>query len=150
MENQEMINKLNSLVKLDIDAVHAYDQAIQKIDLMEVRTRLEEFKSDHQRHIQDLSSKISGLGGTPPEYKRDFKGYLLQGFTALVSITGNEGALKAMQSNEKLTNKNYDDALSWDFSPDVKDLIRKNREDERRHLQYIEQCINMKVWEKAA
>ena len=52
------------------------------------------------------------LGGNPPKRSVDLKGLLLEGFTALRSVTGTEGALKAMQSNEKTTNKKYQEALA--------------------------------------
>jgi hypothetical protein len=53
-------------------------------------------RDDHKRHIELLASEIPTLGGTPPDYSPDFKGYLISGFTSLRSITGTEGALKAM------------------------------------------------------
>lgn len=147
MDTQEMVKKINSLVQLDIDAIHAYQQAIEKIDVDSVKTQLKQFESDHQRHVSELSQVVRRLGGQPPEFQRDFKGFLIQGFTAMRSVTGTEGALKAMKTNENITNRNYDDALSWDLPNDVKDVIRRNREDERRHLQYIEQAISGRFWE---
>ena len=82
------------------------------------------------------------LGDEPVELSRDFKGFLIEGFTALRSVTGTEGALKAMQGNEKLTNKRYEDALNIVGLPeDVLDIIRRNREDERGHLEYIERTL---------
>jgi demethoxyubiquinone hydroxylase (CLK1/Coq7/Cat5 family) len=78
------------------------------------------------------------------------KGYLIEGFTALRSMTGTEGALKAMRTNEKITNKNYDKALSQDLPADVAAIVRRNRDDERRHLEYIETALSNRVWETAA
>ena len=148
MNQTEMAKNLKSLVQLDIDAIHAYTQAIEKIDIQSVKTRLNEFKNDHQRHVESLTPFVQRFGGEAPKFSLDFKGYLIEGFTALRSITGTEGALKAMRTNEMLTNKNYDKALAWDLPKDVRQIVERNREDERRHLQYIEQCIKQCVWEK--
>ena len=52
-----------------------------------------------------------------------------------------------MRSNELLTNKTYDKARSWDLPADVRELIERNYADEQRHLAYIEQAIENKVWE---
>ncbi len=150
MDTNESISKLSSLVQLDIDAVHAYSQAIDSIDVPEVKSRLSDFRSDHERHIENLSQAIRQLGGEPPEFKRDFKGFLIEGMTSLRSVTGTEGALKAMRTNEGLTNSTYEKALEWDLSQDVRDIISKNREEERRHIQYIEDCIERQVWKTAA
>src|SRR6185437_7161094 len=132
--NRDLIKNLSSLVQLDIDAIHAYRQAIKEIDVQEIRQKLTEFEQDHENHVQNLSQQISQLGGEPPVFKQDFKGFLIEGFTALRSKTGTEGALKAMKGNEKLTNAVYDRALSWDLPLDVRSVVEKNRVDERRHL----------------
>lgn len=147
-QNKELIDHLISLVQLDIDAIYAYDQAIKEIDVQDIREKLTEFKNDHQQHVNDLSPFISQFGGQVPAFKPDFKGFLIQGFTALRSKTGTEGALKAMKGNEQLTNKKYDSALEWDLPENVRKVIVKNRDDERRHLQFIEQCLNDRSFEK--
>src|SRR5690625_4396391 len=111
MNTQEIIERLNSLIQLDVDAVGAYDQAIERIDTPSIQSDIMRFRDDHKRHITDLSTLVERLGGKPVEASPDFKGFLIEGFTALRSITGTEGALKAMKGNEELTNKRYEDAL---------------------------------------
>ncbi|MDF2530365.1 MAG: hypothetical protein K0Q57_1245 [Gammaproteobacteria bacterium] len=146
MKNQEIINKLTKLVQLDIDAAEAYKQALQKIDDMAIHTSLGQFRQDHFRHIDNLSAAIQELGGKIPDYKQDLKGYLIEGFTALRSVTGTEGALKAMQGNEKLTNRVYKEALQADMPAHILQLIQQNYADEQRHLKYIEQALETKPW----
>lgn len=150
MERSEMINKLGSLVQLDIDAIHAYQQAIRKIEVEDVKNQLTLFLGDHQRHVENISAEIRKMGGQPPQFSPDFKGFLLEGFTTLRSITGDEGALKAMQVNEKITNSTYDKALAWDLPSDILEIVKRNREDERRHLEYIDRAIQNRLWEKKA
>lgn len=144
---QKMINDLISLIHLDIDAIRAYDQAIEKIEIQSVKNQLKIFREDHFRHVTDLSAVVRKMGGIPPEFKKDFKGFVLQGFTALRSVTGTEGALNAMETNEKLTNSTYEKALNLQFSQDIRLIIERNREDERRHLEFIRRAIENKVWE---
>jgi len=150
MDSKETVKKLGSLVKLDTDAEHAYGQAIDEIKEANIRDTLIRFRDDHKRHVAELSVAIRELGETPPEHKRDVKGFLLEGFTAIRSKTSTEGALKAMHSNEKLTNKNYNKARQWDVSPSIKALLERNYEDERRHIQFIENALETKLWKKAA
>jgi len=141
MEKNEAVKRLNDLIKLDIDASHAYDQAIKEIDVTAVKDRITSFRDDHLRHVQDLSRLVRDMGGQPAEHTRDFKGYLIEGFTALRSKTGTAGALKAMKTNEQLTNKKYGDARSAGFDQTAMSVIEKNYDDEKRHLQYIEEAI---------
>ncbi|NLX03630.1 MAG: DUF2383 domain-containing protein [Phycisphaerae bacterium] len=147
MANQEMIDNLSSLAQVDIDAVHAYDQAIDQIDAddEQIREKLIEYRQDHQRHVAELASEIRDLGGTPPEYSRDFKGFLIEGFTALRSLTGTEGALKAMKSNEGLTNRRYDEARTWHLTGSAKGVVERGFQDEQAHLQFIEETLHARV-----
>lgn len=149
IEKKETLKHLEALIHLDIDAVHAYKAAIDRIDLVDVKAKLTEFREDHVRHIRDLSQLIVRFGGVPPKMTPDFKGFVIEGFTALRSMIGNESAIRAMKSNEMLTNKNYDKVLKVDFPTDVKTVIEKNRDDERRHLDYINKCIDVEVWTRS-
>lgn len=147
MQPDDVREQLSQLIQLDIDAIHAYEQAIEKIDAQGVRRTLEEFKEDHERHVTQLSNEVRNLGGEPPDLSQDIKGVLIEGFTALRSATGTEGALKAMLSNEKLTNRQYEKALQKGLPSNIDALVRHNREDERRHLEYIERALERKVWQ---
>ncbi|MEW6056255.1 MAG: DUF2383 domain-containing protein [Bdellovibrionota bacterium] len=147
METRELVSRLHTLVKLDIDAVRAYEQAMEKIEVVSIRNQLEQFKADHERHITELSEAIQRFGGEAPKMSPDLKGFLIEGFTALRSVTGTEGALKAMQMNEKLTNKTYEDAISWNVPADIRTVLVRGLDDERRHLEYIQHAIESRIWE---
>jgi rubrerythrin len=147
MDTKKMSKDLAALVQLDIDAIHAYDQAIDAIDLPMVKQQLRSFRDDHNRHVQTLSQVISRFGEKPPVFARDFKGFLIEGFTAARSVTGTAGALKAMRGNEHLTNRFYKNALALELPQDVKQIVQTNYEDEKRHLAYIEDAIEKRVWD---
>ncbi len=138
MDNKEIAKKLGSLAQLDIDAVHAYKEAIDKVEDPQVRENLVRYREDHERHISELSAEIRRLGETPPDFSPDFKGFFIQGFTSLRSMTGTEGALNAMHTNEKLTNKNYSEASGWNLPTNIQTIVNLAYEDEKRHLEYIE------------
>ena len=148
MDTKAVIALLRDLVHLDVDAIHAYDQAIKNIDVDAVRAQLERFKADHERHVTELSAAIVDLGGTAPQVRRDFKGFFIEGMTALRSAMGTEQSLRAMQTNEKLTNNQYDKASKMALPAHVDALIRRNLDDERRHLAYIEDAIARRAWEQ--
>lgn len=147
MDTKNAIDKLNKLIQLDIDAAEAYKQALKNIDNKEVFDTINQFCLDHERHIVELTQAIRNLGGTAIERSQDMKGFLIEGFTAIRSATGTEGALKAMKMNEKLTNYQYNEAVGFDFPVEIKSLIQKNYADEQRHLAYIENALATKPWE---
>lgn len=143
MEKEELIDRLNSLIQLDIDAIHAYCKAIDHITDREdddVRGKLAEFRDDHQGHVEKLSAIVSEKGGQPPN-SPDLKGLLIEGFTALRSVTGTKGALEAMEGNEKLTNKKYGETVDWDVPDNIKMVLKDNLLHEQRHLAYIQMVL---------
>lgn len=137
MQKEEIVKKLKSLVHLDIDAWHAYAQAIEKLDDAGVRHQFEKYQADHDRHVKELSELIRDLGADPPEFSRDFKGFFIEGWTALRSITGTQGVLAAMETNEKLTTHKYAEASELPFPADINAVVDSNYEDEKDHLAYI-------------
>lgn len=150
MDNKQISNKLEKLIKLDIDAVRAYEQALSNIDHAEIHHTISQFRDDHKRHIKELCEAVRNLGEEPPSDSPDLKGFFIEGFTAIRSATGTEGALKAMHTNEKLTTSTYEDALLWEVTPPIHAIIEKNYSDEQRHLQYIQQALDAKIWETAS
>ena len=78
------MTELNNLIQLDIDAIRAYQEAIDSSQDATVRGKLESFKGDHERHIADLSAVVEQLGGTPAQ-TRDLVGSLIEWFTAVRS-----------------------------------------------------------------
>ncbi|MFZ5476797.1 MAG: DUF2383 domain-containing protein [Myxococcota bacterium] len=139
MDNPAIVRLLNGLIQLDLDAIRAYRQALDAVSDADVYTHLAAFMADHDRHVRDLSRVIERHGGVPTAPRVDVTGFLLEGFTAVRSVTGTHGALAAMRANELLTNAGYDRALGTpDLPKDVHDLIRRHDEDEKRHLSWIQ------------
>ncbi len=137
----KLIDKLNDLIALDYDAVNAYESAIKRINSQQIREPLRQFQADHERHIRDLSAVVSQMGGKPRQ-RPDSKGFFIQAFTAVTSMMGDRAALMAMRGNEQLTNRTYDKALVDSVWPQsVRELIERNRDDERRHLAFVEQAL---------
>ena len=143
MEQKEIIERLNDLIQLDVDAVEAYDHAIRHVAFQDIRKRFRGFQEDHGAHIKNLTELVLQLGGTPVKAKPDLKGYLLEGFTTLMSLTGTKSALEAMKMNEKLTNRKYEEAAAWDLPEEVAKLLRVNLSQEQRHLSYIEELLSI-------
>ncbi len=145
--NDKTSRVLKSLVQLDYDAMQTYEQAIARVDFQPIREQLQRFHDDHDRHIRELSALLRANAEEPPERSRDFKGVVLEAMTLLRSVTGTEGALKAMHMNEKLTNKSYQEATEAGLPADAQSLVQKNYRDEQRHIRYIEQQLQEKPWQ---
>ncbi|OJU72820.1 MAG: rubrerythrin family protein [Alphaproteobacteria bacterium 40-19] len=140
--SQELfLDAVNSLIELDYDAVEAYEAAINRIDNPDYRSRLTEFKEDHQRHITELSELVRQHGNTPASGP-SMKQWLTKGKVVLANIIGDKAILKAMLDNEQDTCAAYQ-AMSErsDQWEDAKDLLKNGLRDEKKHKAWIEQFI---------
>ncbi|KFA89628.1 MULTISPECIES: ferritin-like domain-containing protein [Archangium] len=146
MGRKSEVEKLRSLAQMDVDAVGAYDAAIARVKEPMVRERLNDFRVDHVRHVQELNAFIRQFGGEPVELRPDLKGAAMKGLTAMTSMMGTEAALVAMLGNEEFTNRAYELALSFEWSPEVRALIQKNRRDEERHITWVKDAVRQRPW----
>lgn len=137
-----LVRRLNDLIQLDFDAIVSYDHAIAHCDDTQVHRDLESFRADHQRHIADLAKAIRLVDGTPIEAHRDLKGVVLEGLTTVRSRGGTLAALRAMRTNEKLTNYAYRRAAALALAPIGRIVIDQNYADEQRHLAVIQSHID--------
>lgn len=145
MTNKEIADYLTELVHVDYDAARCYEDSAKEVDDPAIKSYFIQFMADHERHVTDLCAEITRLGETPPERKRDIKGAFIEGFTAIRAKIGQNGALHAMESNEKLTNKKYRAAIDKDVPWNIKDLFQRNYQDEVHHLEYIEQMLHVRA-----
>jgi rubrerythrin len=149
MAEKTEVARLRGLAQLDADAVGAYDTALARIAEPLVRERLNDFRIDHMRHVQDLNALITDFGGAPVDLRPDLRGAAMKGITAMSSLMGTEAVLVAMMGNEEYSNRAYEQALRFDWSPEVRSLIQKHREDERRHALWIREAVRTRPWERA-
>lgn len=137
-----LVDLLNELIALDLDAVAAYRVAIEKLSNVADRDQLGEFLGDHARHVVDLRGVVEDMGGDPADTS-DFKAGLTRGRVFLGSIFGDRAILMAMRSNETDTNEAYERACSQSWLPmGVRAVLLRNWGDEQRHRAYIEQRLS--------
>lgn len=132
---------LKELVSLDYDAIEAYDAAIERLETPTFAERLREFRQDHVRHTENLGSLLRKLNEDVPKGP-DMKRMLTEGKVVIAGLGGDKAVLRAMQANEKVTNKAYEKALEANGADAAtRDTLMKNLEDERRHKAWIDRTI---------
>jgi uncharacterized protein (TIGR02284 family) len=146
LSSEKIIEELNELIRFDFDAVGAYNSAINDIKEIPVRDPLIQFRGDHERHIQDLSAIVTRIGGKPVDAP-GLKGVVRKTMTKVAGLGGTELTLKAMKSNEEVLNKTYAHHVTLDFPDDIKEVIRRNYGDEQRHLAWVEDALQNRIWE---
>lgn len=146
----EFVDALFELCELDYDAVEAYQAAINRLDDDSYKIQLSKFKTDHERHIREISAILSKHNAKVPDGP-SAKHFLTQGKMVLANLFGDEAILKAMLSNEQDTNLAYERLNSrkdeWD---DAKEILQRGLEDEHHHKSWIEQALGKSSFKKAA
>lgn len=139
-DRERVCDLLNDLIKLDYDAIEAYEAAVKRTDDQTIRNRLMEFLQDHQRHTQNLGEEVRRLGGTPADGAGMMR-MLTEGSVLLGAFMEDRGVLKAMSKNEAVTNRAYESALGKLGNHPAGAVVQQNRDDERRHKAWIDQQL---------
>ncbi len=148
LSTDKVIEECNDLIRFDHDAIGAYDEAIDAINVPQIHEKLVAFRGDHERHVTELSAVVRKLGGSPPS-KPGVRGVIRKTMTKVAGLAGIETVLRAMRSNEEVLNKQYASRARQDFPADVLAIIQKNYGDEQRHLAFIESTLQNRTWEHA-
>lgn len=140
-KDREVVKLLKELIVLDLDAIEAYDAAVDRLATAGDRDQLVRFRQDHQRHVGELSELVRSFGEEPPG-QADFRRILTMGKVVLAGLLDDESILRAMKSNEDDTNQAYERAVAHTGLPErVLPVLRANLGDERRHRAWIETRI---------
>lgn len=132
---------LKAIVELDYDAIKAYQAAIDRLQDPIYKQKLEEFKGDHQRHVDTFSHYLTQHSITPPSGP-DLKGILTEGKVKIASLSTDRTILKAMLNNEQDTVEAYENINSHPDKPtELSESLSRALNDEHRHQRWLDQEI---------
>ena len=130
-----LVGELNDLLQLDYDAVAAYALALKALDDPAHQDAVRRFKSDHERHIEELTELVRKFGGVPvpmPHLPGVFK-LAVQGSVAAAS---DAKAITAFKTNEVQSRDKYRRAVSRQHPAEVQDVLIRAARDEQRHFDW--------------
>lgn len=142
--NQDLMTEIVNVIELDLAAVAAYRLAADVCVDGDIKKQLIAFGADHERHVSELSEWARAAGGEPPTELGDV-GNIILGYTRL-SRQEERTAVLAMRGNEELTNGTYASALRGAAPEDLKPILERGFEDERRHIAWIREAISLRGW----
>ena len=65
MDNDSVINELNTVLRGELMAAESYDLFISNTDDEKIRQIFGQFRADHRRHAELLAERIRSLGAAP-------------------------------------------------------------------------------------
>ena len=146
--SERLIERLNGLLMLDHDALDAYEQAITRQFFQPV-----------------LPAEAGGIPERSPPPHRGPKTALKDTGPAPRTAATSRACCrracprskrwpvtkwlsKAMQTSERLTNRQYQDAVEDHTLPEeAREIVVRNRADKARHLDWINKALSERLWE---
>lgn len=139
-DSKQVISDLSALIKLEYDAIAAYQSAIERLDKAEYKEKITEFLGEHESHLKELDKAVRSEGGTSPT-KGDAMQILTQGMVMIAGLIGDEPILKAMKANEEVTCTKYEEAVNTGYPEQIQAVLRQGLSDERRHKDWIAKTL---------
>lgn len=127
MNNRETVARLTILAQLEVDAMLAYDTALGNVSEGRVRALLLGWRAEHEGRLAAIAALIRNHGGTPPEYSRDFSGYLIPGMTEVQPGVVLRTTLVALLRNEWLSHATYEEAAGHAWPRRAFEVLRAHR-----------------------
>lgn len=146
MEKGEMVRQLDSLIRLELDAVQAYEIALGKVRDANAKKYFSLWRDEHRRQIGGLAKAVDALGlGSPRQYE-DFskdmnaQSVLTQGFRDVRVLSDEREIVEAMLENERFSMRCYDEARRRlaDLPMDMKAQLFDHQKLDQSHSDAIE------------
>ncbi|HEX7051470.1 MAG TPA: ferritin-like domain-containing protein [Longimicrobiales bacterium] len=132
-----LIAELNDLLQLDHDAVQAYTMAIENLETEHLRSTLMQFRSDHERHITNLTDLIRSREGMPLDLAHIPTGLFKLAVQKVGTAGGDREILLAFKANERQVRDKYRRSAEAGHPTEVTQVIERNASDEERHYDWV-------------
>lgn len=135
-----LIAQLNDLLQLDRDAVQGYSLAIRELENESYQETLRRFRSDHERHIDELRDVITQLGGRPARLPHA-SGVFKLGLQAMAGFGDDAQVLAAFRANEEQSRDRYQRMADRALPPEASAVVIAAASDEARHFQWADRTL---------
>jgi len=136
------VKTLQELIQYEIDHSFLLIQCIDNLKNNDLKANIMKMKEECESTIKDLSSFIIKYNGEIPSYEKDFKGFFMEGYAAMRGVLTDQGALKALHTNQKLILKAFESALHSNLPEDVLGKTKEIVEKKKVNLKLIENQTN--------
>lgn len=143
VESVPFSGKLYELTELEFLTIEAYSLAINKIENIEYKLKLGEFKNHHERHLCELIEILKNHHEKYPQGPKFPKKWFVKGEILIANLADDEEILEILRKNETESNNAYKNlSMQENQWIDAIDIIHKGLSDERRHKEWIESILD--------
>lgn len=137
LSDAKVVSILNDLLQLDHDALSGYSVAIASLKNQEYRDRLRTFRSDHERHVRELSELIKNRGATPINVMHLPTGVFKLALQGAAGLGGDMSVLVTFKANERQVRDKYRRYAFLAFPEDVTPILNAAAADEDKHYAWV-------------
>jgi rubrerythrin len=151
MEYNEVLERLRDLIRIDIDAIHAYGMFLPHLEDPSNREKITRFRRDHEMHVMELTSMITSIEEeSAPAFTAEFRGFTNADFRSPEEGSSFEEALRIMLDNERILAAQYKEVVAiHEMPPEFHMVIDRYHKQELKHLAYLEELLEREEVEKA-
>lgn len=135
MSKQYHIDKLNELLKGEYMAIGVYDKTEKLQKDSQVADALTRFKQDHQRHADQLTQRITDLGGSP-NAETGMAGVMANITSEFNSLWGPKHLLKQIYNGEDKGIHAYEDRID-ELDEESKTVVKQIMKEDHEHLKWL-------------
>jgi len=141
-EREKTQKALAELVKVEYQAIAAYEEALTDNEDGKLRRRYERFLRDHERQARDLNNRLVELGGEPVEAGVG-SGKLKAGLWGRITgMLGDNASIGGMYAGAKQGVQIYLKHLDDVHDAKALGTIRRNLENKQDEIQWLEEQMN--------
>lgn len=136
------IKELNAFLKGQYMGIHAYEHLIQRVEEPDIKQELQNIQQEHKMHAMEVAERIQQLGGTPV----DDEGFVgsIQNFIGRFTTpdTTDEILDSALKGEDVYGLHMSEEIVKGDLDPESKQLIERILNEDRNHLQTLNEIKN--------
>jgi len=141
MNQQKIVDNLNSLLRGELAATETYQQAMDKVGNEPGASEISAIHADHRETANEFRQHVHHFGGKPDQGSGAW-GAFSKAIEGTAKIFGKTAALKALKEGEEQGISSYESALQdRDMPAECQTLIRGSMTRCRSHVQMLDRLM---------
>lgn len=133
-------------VTVEREVIASYDRVIPHVGHPGTADQLAQFRNEHAKNLEGFLSWNRIARRFPRNVRKESRGPS-SGFAGLLGMSDDtEGALREARAVEENASRTWS-ALSGNLPERIGKLVERVREDEKRHLRFLDRLIHARVWD---
>lgn len=136
INNADMVKGLNKLIRLNADILASLEDLPDELEDSILREGTRELSAMHKRHIKSIGDTVRTLGGSADG--TDWRHWITESKIAVGKLSGDAGMLRAIYSEEKKLQAEYERKLDeLSPSPESVEVIKCAREERSEPMDWL-------------